>query len=242
MAVLSSAHLGGAHPRFAKALRGELVTPEVARFDSARRAEKTPRGWNFGKTNLLQFQALTSEKIYLILNLIRCYIRDLFSRGGEFGLMIIPAQKRLFRGFTLIELLIVIAILGILAAAVLVAVNPGKRQKQARDSARKSDIGQMATALQAYYTTPGQGVFPTAGSGCGAAVPGLTQLIGSGDLKQVPTGPTGDGYCYLTAGDATEASVYATLEDPTSGAGTFLFCWQSTTGKAKEITQGSCSP
>ncbi|MBI2327750.1 type II secretion system protein [Candidatus Curtissbacteria bacterium] len=144
-------------------------------------------------------------------------------------------------GFTLIELLIVIAILGILAAAVLVAVNPAKRQRQARDAARKSDIGQMATALQAYYTTPGGGYFP-AGSGCGVAVGGFTTLIGSGDLKQVPTGPTGDGYCYVTAGSATEASVYATLEDPTSGSGTRLFCWQSTSGKAKEVTQGSCTP
>ncbi|OGD94084.1 hypothetical protein A2697_03705 [Candidatus Curtissbacteria bacterium RIFCSPHIGHO2_01_FULL_41_44] len=151
-------------------------------------------------------------------------------------------EARLFRGFTLIELLIVIAILGILAAAVLVAVNPGKRQRQARDAARKSDIGQLATALQAYYTTPGQGNFPTTGSGCGTAVGGFTTLTGSGDVKQVPNGPTADGYCYNTSGSATEASVYATLEDPTSGTGTFLFCWQSTTGKAKEITQGSCTP
>ena len=55
--------------------------------------------------------------------------------------MFLPARKKLFGGFTLIELLIVIAILGILAAAVLVAANPGKRTKQARDAARKNDIG-----------------------------------------------------------------------------------------------------
>ena len=83
--------------------------------------------------------------------------------GGELNLVIKSAQKkklfsslprkqaRLF-GFTLIELLIVIAILGILAAAVLVAINPQKRTRQARDAGRKNDIGSLATELQAYYS------------------------------------------------------------------------------------------
>jgi len=54
-------------------------------------------------------------------------------------------------GFTLIELLIVIAILGILAAAVLVAINPGKRTAQARDAIRKQDVNAIANALIGYY-------------------------------------------------------------------------------------------
>src|SRR3989338_5981411 len=74
--------------------------------------------------------------------------------------MVIPARKKLFRGFTLIELLIVIAILGILAAAVLVAVNPKKRQDQAKDANIKADVGSIATGLQAYFTSPGQGSYP----------------------------------------------------------------------------------
>jgi len=45
--------------------------------------------------------------------------------------MIKSARKKFLGGFTLIELLIVIAILGILAAAVLVAINPAKRTRQA---------------------------------------------------------------------------------------------------------------
>ena len=154
--------------------------------------------------------------------------------------MILTARKKLFRGFTLIELLIVIAILGILAAAVLVAVNPAKRQRQARDSARKNDIGQIATALQAYYTTPGQGIYPTA-SGVGAAG-GLTELTVSQDLKQIPTDPTGAGYTYTVSGTASgnEAAIYVALEDPTGASGS-LWCWQSTSGKAQEVTAGACS-
>src|SRR4030042_5487928 len=44
------------------------------------------------------------------------------------------------KGFTLIELLVVIGVIGILAAIVLVAVNPGRQFAQARDTQRRSDL------------------------------------------------------------------------------------------------------
>lgn len=160
--------------------------------------------------------------------------------------MSIPAHKKLFGGFTLIELLIVIAILGILAAAVLVAVNPAKRQRQARDSARKNDIGQLATALQAYYTTPGQGQYP--GPDGYGVVGGLATLTASGDLKQIPAGPSSGGEQYYldVNANSTEAAIYATLEDPVSSGfvgGTAVWCWQSTTGRAAERQNtGACTP
>ena len=147
-----------------------------------------------------------------------------------------PALFKFRKGFTLIELLIVIAILGILAAAVLVAVNPAKRQKQARDSARKSDIGQLATALQAYYTAPGQGVFPTGGGAPG----GLTALTGSEDLKTIPTGPTGEAYTYTVNAATDEAGVFMALEDVTVAGD--VWCWVSRTGKAGITSAGGCTP
>ncbi len=158
--------------------------------------------------------------------------------------MIFTAQKKFLRGFTLIELLIVIAILGILAAAVLVAANPGKRTKQAKDATRKSDVGQIATALQAYYTTPGQGAYPGPG-GCGAAT-GFATLTSQGDLKQIPAGPgiagVAEAYCMDLNTASTEATVYATLEDPTSGVyPDWEWCWMSTSGAAREIAAGACT-
>ncbi len=141
-----------------------------------------------------------------------------------------------FKGFTLIELLIVIAILGILAAAVLVAINPGKRTRQAQDAKRKNDIGALATEIQGYYTTPGAGCYPT----------NLQVLVTNSYLKQMPLDPTSNSqYTYgfsvpgTCATDSsadtggTESFVYATLAEPiTAGA---AWCYQTSTGKAQEV-------
>ncbi len=159
--------------------------------------------------------------------------------GGDLNLVIKSAQKKKLFGFTLIELLIVIAILGILAAAVLVAINPAKRTRQARDAQRKNDIGALATEVQAYYTTPGQGLYPGAGSALCGVNSGLTTLTASGGLKLVPTDPSpGRSYCYTTNGTSAEASVWATLEDPTTAGGNtgnYMWCWRSSTNTAAEI-------
>lgn len=61
------------------------------------------------------------------------------------------------RGFTMIELLIVIAILGILAVAVLSAINPIEQINRGRDTGSRSDAEQLISAMdrfnafQAYY-------------------------------------------------------------------------------------------
>ena len=54
------------------------------------------------------------------------------------------------KGFTLVELLIVIAILAVLAAAVVIVLNPGELLAQARDSQRLSDMDTLKNALAVY--------------------------------------------------------------------------------------------
>jgi prepilin-type N-terminal cleavage/methylation domain-containing protein len=56
----------------------------------------------------------------------------------------------LSRGFTLVELLIVIAILAILAAAVVIVLNPAELLAQARDSQRITDLKTLKDAIDIF--------------------------------------------------------------------------------------------
>lgn len=62
------------------------------------------------------------------------------------------AIKKNLKGFTLIELLIVIAILGILIVALLVAINPLEAQKKARDAKRLANLQTMNTIMNQYVS------------------------------------------------------------------------------------------
>ena len=70
--------------------------------------------------------------------------------------------KKLFgsseSGFTLIELLIVITILGILATAVLAAINPLEQISRGRDTGSKSDAEQLLSGIARYNAA--QGYYP----------------------------------------------------------------------------------
>lgn len=61
-------------------------------------------------------------------------------------------------GFTMIELLIVIAILGILAVAVLSAINPVEQINRGRDTGSRSDAEQLLSAIDRYNAF--QGYYP----------------------------------------------------------------------------------
>ena len=62
-------------------------------------------------------------------------------------------------GFTLIEVLLVIAILAILAAVVIIAINPAKQFSMARDAQRQSDVYSIMNALH-QYALDHEGSFP----------------------------------------------------------------------------------
>lgn len=70
----------------------------------------------------------------------------------------ISTLARRAAGFTMIELLIVITILGILAVAVLSAINPIEQINRGRDTSSQSDAEQMINAVERYNAL--QGFYP----------------------------------------------------------------------------------
>lgn len=137
------------------------------------------------------------------------------------------------KGFTLIELLIVIAILGVLAAGILVAIDPVEQLGKGRDSGRKSSIGQIGRALQAFYTSHADSANNPYPCPTGAATPcpnpvgddWSEALVNSGEIKIFPDHPVTspattctapgirvNGICYKTNAAGTEVIVYTHLE------------------------------
>lgn len=86
-------------------------------------------------------------------------------------------------GFTLVELLVVIAVIGVLASVVLVAINPIEQINRAKDAGAKSALRQVVDANQRYVTVNG-GQFPNGGvAGTGSPNQGQKPLIDAGELK-----------------------------------------------------------
>lgn len=114
------------------------------------------------------------------------------------------------KGFTLIELLVVVAIIALLSTLAIVAL--GSAREKARDAKRLSDIKQVQTALELYYTD--QNGYPTgtalvlggASAGClgagGFAVTGAcTNPVYMGNVPANPA-PGGADYSYTVGTNA----------------------------------------
>ena len=122
---------------------------------------------------------------------------------------------KIYKGFTLIELLIVIAILGVLAVVVLVAINPVQQLARTRDSGRISSVAQIGHAVEAYMASH-NGSYPT----------DLTELVTSGELTAIPSEVNNNlsalcmtdvlqGWCYETD-ETQEFLVWSRLEADTN--------------------------
>lgn len=193
------------------------------------------------------------------------YVSGKELKGGENGLMTALKKKT---GFTLIELLIVMAILGVLAVVVLVAINPVQQLARTRDSGRKSTITQVGHALEAYFTGRGGnyidetatplwlGALKIAGE---LSVEPSTIAIGVTTAGIVPcngvlgggTGVEENEWCYKSTGaDGSEpAVVYTALESDSeiskcdSPLTTPFFVWSTADGRGGLVcTNGLSEP
>jgi type II secretion system protein G len=125
------------------------------------------------------------------------------------------------RGFTLIELLVVIAIIGLLSSVVLASLNTARAK--ARDAKRFSDLAQVQTALEMYYSDYGSypvrsgwmGTTPSCyggGSNPNAVIPGLVPTY----MPSIPQDPSPalPSYCYLYNSNGADYKflAYETIE------------------------------
>ena len=116
--------------------------------------------------------------------------------------------QRQNKGFTLLEILLVIAAIGILAAIVLVAINPNRQISQARNAQRRSDINSIYKAIEQYLIDRGNypaGIISLKRDICktkNETVGGSTNCTGKVDLRElvpeyiagIPEDPIADSY------------------------------------------------
>lgn len=122
------------------------------------------------------------------------------------------------KGFTLIELLVVIAIIGLLSTLAVVSLNSAR--VKARDARRMSDLKQISTAMELYYsdneaypTTVGTCANGTIAASDGGALCSGFQITNGTDvyLAAIPADPS-SGSNYIYNAETSGYCIEATLE------------------------------
>ncbi|MEA3357727.1 MAG: type II secretion system protein [Patescibacteria group bacterium] len=123
--------------------------------------------------------------------------------------MVTARSKAKEKGFTLLEILLVVAAMAILAAVVIVAINPGKQLADTRNAQRHSDVQTILNAVY-HYSVDNDGDLPanitttqtevcTTGGTCtdlidlGVLTTNQTYLV---SIPEDPTGATTNGAGY----------------------------------------------
>ncbi len=112
------------------------------------------------------------------------------------------------KGFTLIEILVVIGLIAILAAIVLIAINPGRQFAQGRNSQRTSNVNAILNAV-GQNLADNKGVFTCAAGAIPTAAATDLKKTGGYDIRscvsptyipEVPSDPsTGSNTCTTAA-------------------------------------------
>ncbi|NCN45563.1 MAG: hypothetical protein AUK08_05185 [Candidatus Pacebacteria bacterium CG2_30_36_39] len=126
--------------------------------------------------------------------------------------------KKKLTGFTMIELLIVMVILALLLVIGLGSFTSS--QRKSRDSARKTDLQNIARALELYYNDKGSYPIYTGKNGIGTQDWGEPFVDPANPstlyMNLLPEDPGGGTY-YYTSQDGTNFELYANLENENDG-------------------------
>lgn len=113
------------------------------------------------------------------------------------------------KGFTLIELLIVIALIAILAAAIIIGLNPARQFSQARNSQRWSHVNALMNAVNQNVAdnngtwTCSDGDLPATATNMGllAADYDICDCLVTTYMSSLPFDPSASGASYTSCAD-----------------------------------------